>query len=319
MLSGISAIVPVYNTAAYLRRCVDSLLAQTLAPAEIILVDDGSSDQSGDLCDQYAAQWPGMIRVIHQQNAGPSVARNTGIDAASGAYLSFIDSDDYLEPDAFERLTQALGGADMVCGEMIVEKPDGGVYCQNRKDVHFQWSAQEALIELCSYRYLRFSCCAALYQRHLFDGLRFPPGTLCEDYYLQYQLIAASRSVVYTSRPVYRYFQRPRSRSRTAEVSLAPLGASDAQLAFFQARFPSIAWAAESDCVFARMGIYTAYIRNGAECPPALLKTLRSAAGKYLWSVLKHPRLPNIKKLQALAFCFFPPVYRFVIARTEHR
>ncbi|MBQ6117894.1 MAG: glycosyltransferase family 2 protein [Clostridia bacterium] len=315
----ISVIVPVYNAGLYLNRCVDSVLSQTMPPAEILLVDDGSTDQSGEICDLYARQWPNLLRVIHQENAGPSAARNNGINAAEGDYLCFLDSDDYLERDALERLVKAKGDADIVFGEMLVENPDGSVYCQTGADVSFRWNAEDALIEICSYRYLRISCCAALYSRKLFSDKRFPLNTMCEDYFLQYQLIADARWIAYTSKPVYHYYQRPQSRSRSQHISLAPMAASDAQLAFFRKNFPNIAWAAESDCVFARMGIYTAYIRNGAVCPPEQLESLRSVCRRFLKSVWRHDRLPLIKKIQAFVFCYFVPVYRFVIARTEHR
>ena len=318
-MDSISVIVPVYNTEKYINRCIDSILAQSLLPTEILLVDDGSTDQSGMICDEYAKQWPNLIRVFHQENLGPSCARNNGINAAKGDELCFLDSDDYLERDALEQLIIAKRNADIVFGEMLVEKQDGSVYCQTKENISFLWETKEALIEICSYRYLRISCCAALYSREMFSEKRFPLNTLCEDYFLQYQLIASARLIAYTSKPVYHYFQRPQSRSRSREVSLAPMYASDEQLAYFQNNFADISWAAESDCVFARMGIYTAYIRNGLACPPETLESLRSVCKRFLRSVWRHDRLPLIKKIQAFVFCYFIPVYRFVIARTEHR
>lgn len=99
----ISIIIPVYNVKDYLERCVKSVLAQTLHSVEILLIDDGSTDGSAGLCDQYAAQHP-QIKVIHQLNGGLSAARNTGIKAAQGEYLLFVDSDDYIEPESCEKL-----------------------------------------------------------------------------------------------------------------------------------------------------------------------------------------------------------------------
>lgn len=99
----ISVIVPVYNTKAYLGRCVDSLLRQTYRDLEIILVDDGSTDGSGELCDSYAAG-DERVRVFHKENGGSSSARNLGLDKAAGEYVGFVDSDDYVDPDMYERL-----------------------------------------------------------------------------------------------------------------------------------------------------------------------------------------------------------------------
>ena len=105
----LSIIVPVYNVEKYLRKCVDSLLAQDLLPEEyeIILVDDGSTDQSGTICDEYAAEHP-LLKAIHQQNGGLSVARNSGIAVAQGRYVQFVDSDDYLEPNVLKILAEKM-------------------------------------------------------------------------------------------------------------------------------------------------------------------------------------------------------------------
>ena len=101
----VSVIVPVYNVEAYLGRCVDSILAQTYRNLEVILVDDGTKDNCDRICDDYAAGDP-RIRVIHKENGGLSSARNAGIDIARGDFLEFVDSDDWIEPDAVESLLQ---------------------------------------------------------------------------------------------------------------------------------------------------------------------------------------------------------------------
>lgn len=119
----ISVIIPVYNTAQYLPRCLDSILAQTHTELEILLVDDGSTDGSGAICDDYAAR-DGRIRVIHQANAGVSAARNAGLEHAAGAWLGFLDSDDYLDADMYAyllALAQAHGADLVQCGAYLEE------------------------------------------------------------------------------------------------------------------------------------------------------------------------------------------------------
>ena len=113
----VSVIVPVYNVAQYLPQCVDSILSQDYADLEVLLIDDGSTDASGEICDQYAAQ-DSRVRVIHQKNGGAAAAKNAGLRAASGDYLTFVDSDDYLEPNAYGFLMKTLleTGADAVQG-----------------------------------------------------------------------------------------------------------------------------------------------------------------------------------------------------------
>lgn len=111
----LSIVLPVYNAEKYIRRCVDSILSQTLQDLELLIVDDGSKDSSGLICDEYAKKNQ-RVRVIHQQNAGVSAARNAGINASTGEYIGFVDSDDWVEPEMFERLLSEAKatGADVV-------------------------------------------------------------------------------------------------------------------------------------------------------------------------------------------------------------
>lgn len=320
-MNEISVIIPVYNTASYLRRCVGSILAQSCKPTEIILIDDGSTDDSAAICDALAAEHPDCVHVIHQTNAGSGAARNRGIDIARGEILSFIDSDDYIDADMYERLLENMKKHDatMSTCEMVVEKPNGESWCRVKEDIELCWNTEEALVELNSYRYLHTSFCNALFDRQVIGELRFPEGTRCEDYLLLYKVAARCRRVAYTSLPMYHYLQRENSNSRSINISLAPIKASIEQVTFFNEHFPQIAYAAKTDCAFSHIGIYTAYVRNGMICPRELLRKLLSTTRKYLWSVLINPNIPQIKKLQALAFVFALPIYKLVIAKTEHR
>lgn len=320
-MNRISVVVPVYNTAAYLRACLDSILAQSHPPFELILVDDGSTDGSAEICDAYARQHPACIRVIHQENRGLSAARNRGLELCTGDYLSFIDSDDYIDPEMYAHLLALAGeyGADMAVTEMWVEKTDGQRYCRVSGEVRCCWTAREALVELNSYRYLHVSFCTALIDRRRMAELRFREGQICEDYALLYRLIAACERVAYSSRPLYHYVQRPNSISRSQRISLAPMEISNAQVRFFRKFYPEIAFAAETDCAFAHMGIYTAYARSGQKCPAELLRKLQKVAWKYLPVVLRNGRIPFVKKLQAAAFCFSPTIYGYIVSKREHR
>lgn len=317
----ISVVVPVYNTAAYLSTCLDSILAQNVSPFELILVDDGSSDGSAEICDEYAKRYPACVRVIHQKNSGAAAARNRGLEVCTGDYLSFVDSDDYLDPEMYAHLLLLIEEykADMAVAEMWVEKTNGQRYCRVNKEIKRCWSAREALVELNSYRYLHTSFCTALFDRRVMENRRFPEGKRCEDYALLYQVIAACKKVAYSSMPFYHYVQRPNSTSRNVHIDLTPMEISLAQVRFFQEFFPEIAYAAKTDCAFAHMGIYTAYIRYGQECPDELLKALRKMVWKYLPVVFRNSRIPAIKKLQAAVFCFSTKMYKCVVSRTEHR
>ena len=125
----LTLVIPVYNMEAFLERCMGAMLAQECRDFEIVLVDDGSTDRSGLLCDGYAAAHPGRIRVIHKPNGGLPSARNAGIDAARGEYISFPDPDDWVEPDYVARLLalQKAHDADMVCTGYFVATDEGSV------------------------------------------------------------------------------------------------------------------------------------------------------------------------------------------------
>ena len=119
----ISVIVPVYNAEKYLHRCIDSVLAQTYTDFELLLIDDGSKDQSGEICDEYA-QKDARVRVFHQENGGVSSARNLGLDNAKGEWVTFVDSDDWAKPYYIEHLVASIDGADLVVAYATICKKD---------------------------------------------------------------------------------------------------------------------------------------------------------------------------------------------------
>lgn len=236
MVRKISVIVPVYNTAQYLEKCIQSILQQRQWIYEIILVDDGSNDGSAAICDKYELELPTLIHVLHQNNQGAGAARNRGIELAKGEILSFVDSDDYLENDMYEQLMAIMEkhGADMAAGSMWIEKEDGEKFCRVPERKEFCWSTREALIELNSYRYLYTSFCNVIFNRNVLGDLYFPEVRACEDYFLLFRVIAQCTKIAYTSKPVYHYVQRENSNSRSKVVNFLPVEASKAQLKFFK-------------------------------------------------------------------------------------
>lgn len=204
----ISVIVPVFNVAGYLPQCVDSILSQDYGNLEVILIDDGSTDGSGEICDRYAAL-DSRVRVIHQKNGGAAAAKNAGLRLATGEYLAFADSDDYLEPGAYGFLMKVLleNGADAVQGSFRE------VY-RNRAE---EQRISEEILE--GYDYLLrfpkdFSCALLwnkLYRRALFDGVFFEEGHKIDDEYFTYQGFLQPRKVVRMDRVVYNYRKRASS------------------------------------------------------------------------------------------------------------
>lgn len=204
----ISVIVPVYKVEQYLSRCVDSLLSQTFRDFELILVDDGSPDNCGAICDDYAQKYD-FITVIHKKNGGLSDARNYGIDIARGEYLSFVDADDWVAPEFLETLYNAIAVSNCRMAICNVVWHDGfkevpGTYRPSRE--------QKILIGHQMYETLYHpSACNKLYERSLFSTIRYPVGKLYEDAYIYHEILAQLDSLVYTGTDGYYYFQREES------------------------------------------------------------------------------------------------------------
>lgn len=212
MSASVSVIIPVYNVEAYLCRCVDSVLGQTLADIEVIIVDDGSPDGSPAICDAYAAA-DSRVRVIHKANAGLGYARNTGIEAASGRYLCFLDSDDYLEPDALRKLYELAesNGLDVVRAARNEFRREGEFSHTVAGSPLEIYEGEETLrrIALCYFSQpggdadrrlnLEGSAWGALYSRDLFFrcGLRFVSERelVSEDFIFNYECALHSRRI----------------------------------------------------------------------------------------------------------------------------
>lgn len=210
----ISVIIPVYNVEKYLRECVDSVLSQTYSNLEILLIDDGSTDSSGEICDEYATR-DGQIRVIHQKNGGLSAARNAGLDAASGQYICFIDSDDFVAPHFLEVLYRALQEEKAQVSACVYRRfQDGQITAEEiLMQQRIAWTRHEAILELtktADHRRGEFVAisCNKLYIRSLFENLRFPVGKLHEDEFMILPLLLQIERMVKCEDVLYFYRQR---------------------------------------------------------------------------------------------------------------
>lgn len=199
----ISVIVPVYNVEKYLKECVDSILAQTYKNLEIILVDDGSTDRSPIICDEYAAKYP-SIQTIHKANGGASSARNVGIDASNGKFLAFLDSDDVFDADMFSRFyeKQTESGAQMVCSEIL--SLNGTRHLKKRVREDKIYSGYELAIAM-FVTDLGMSSCSKIIDRELIGDNRFPEGILNEDFALMLDLYLKNPKVYYMADSFYYY------------------------------------------------------------------------------------------------------------------
>lgn len=203
----ISVIVPVYKVEDYICRCLDSLVAQTYQNLEIILVDDGSPDSSGAICEKYAAR-DKRIKVIHKENGGLSSARNAALDVATGAYIAFLDSDDWLDVNTYAHAMEMLLSkrVDVVCIE--------GVTTDGQRDLE-RWFRQyptgtvhsaEKIIKEMLLDKMGSQVVRGIYARKCWDGVRFPLGRRYEDIPTTYRAYVRAETVGFISEPYYKYY-----------------------------------------------------------------------------------------------------------------
>ena len=222
----LSVIIPVYNAVSTLRRCVDSLLSQQYPDAEIILVNDGSTDESGAICADYAARFP-QVRLIDKPNGGVSSARNAGLDAASGCYAAFVDSDDFVSPDFFRCIDEAVKERswDLIRFAIAPAKLPPS---EAGQETQTAFPTRQALFpriidEICTK--VINSPCAKIYRREILEreGLRFPLGaSVAEDRALNIRYSMSMQNYLISDRVVYYVnTESPESLSRKRHADLS--------------------------------------------------------------------------------------------------
>lgn len=208
----LSILVPVYNVEAYLEECLNSILAQQFDDYELLLIDDGSTDRSPQICDDYSRR-DTRIRVWHQPNAGQASVRNAGLAAARGRFVCFVDSDDLMAPSALRvMMTDILdSGADMVLGRVERFSASGRTRPYTRLKERRNMTGEEALRLVLDGRELNISVCVGVFRRSLFDGIRFPDGYVCEDWFVTPSLFLRADRVVFNPTLWYRYRENDQS------------------------------------------------------------------------------------------------------------
>ena len=216
----VSIIVPVYNVEEWLDECVESLVNQTCKNIEIILVDDGSTDKSGIKCDEWALK-DDRIRAVHKKNGGLSSARNAGLDVFTGDYVTFIDSDDYIEDTAIETMLIEIKkqnvdivrcAMNQVIGDQILDKRD--------MNYEKKYSKEELLKGYYYYNDgMCGSVCDKLFKSHFFNDLKFPEGLNSEDYYVLFKIYLKANGMYYDNKCFYNYRLRENSICTTNEIT----------------------------------------------------------------------------------------------------
>ena len=295
----ISVIVPVYRVEKYLDRCLQSIAGQTYRNLEIILVDDGSPDASGTICDAWAAK-DSRIRVIHKENAGAGAARNTGLDAATGEIISMIDSDDYLEVHMYEHLLGLMtedvdiAECDIVLTEEENYPLDDGSTAETRV-----WLLEDAMKMHLRDELFCQTPPNKLYRSAVVGDIRFPVGNLIDDEFFTYKVIGNARKLARSSAKMYAYRQQPGSAMHKS-FSLKRLQGLEAQLqrlTFLQERMPQLTYEAKFNLFFNAMFVMQESLRSleGAELRQA--RQYIQDLLKQITPLEKNPEASTLKNL----------------------
>ena len=305
----ITVVVPVYKVEMYLKRCIDSILNQSFKDYDLILIDDGSPDASGCICDQYAAQYS-FIHVIHQQNGGLSAARNTGIgwafEYSNSQWLTFIDSDDWIHSNYLEVLLSAarLTNTNISCCSFYKTAKIEDVDLFSSKIEPCTLKTEEFW---CSNNLTAIIAWAKLYKKDLFSEIRYPIGKLHEDEFTTFRILFKETVISYIDLPYYFYFQREQSIMHGVwnEKHIAEVEAKQLQVNYFlQNGYHKAAATSAKSYVSSIYRNLQSSLRMGNQCSGSS-KMLKHKLGK---SLIKYGRLADItlKNSSWLYYAAFP-------------
>lgn len=298
----VSVIIPVYNVENYFPRCMKSVIAQTYSNYEVVLIDDGSTDDSGNMCDKYSAEYDN-IRVIHQNNQGLSAARNNGVSVARGDYICFVDSDDYISIDYIEKMVTAI---ELYKADIAVIKicsiSDQTVIPVEYKDDYIEYQlmdTQTALEKMLYGRLFGVSACAKLYRKETVEKYLYPVGVYYEDLGVTYKIIGECSKVIYVDSAAYFYVKRKGSirHSHWQEKHLYGVEAAKQELIFVEKRYSDIVNAAKCRYILILLD-YMELLREHSKEDRKRFKLFRKEMLVYAGEVLKDRNVTQNTKIK---------------------
>ncbi|MBQ9077301.1 MAG: glycosyltransferase family 2 protein [Muribaculaceae bacterium] len=296
----ISIVIPVYNAGGYLAVCLDSVMAQTYSDIEVIVVDDGSTDNSGRICDEYASR-DSRVKVLHRSNGGPSVARNAALDEISGGYVTFVDADDKIHPRYIETLYRNMDdyGADI--SSVGLTTSDGSMISgMCKRNVCHVYSSGEAMELILFQRILDNAVSGKLYRKSLWDDVRFRDGIYYEDLEVFYHVYRNAGRVVHMDVPMYYYRQHKVSRMGNFVLGRADvLNVTDEILEYVSKEYPSLTAAARDRKFSANMNILWLMSTTGISDDATVLRCWRNIRELRMSSLL-NPKVRMKNKIGAL-------------------
>lgn len=298
----VSVVIPVYNVESYLVQCVQSVLTQTYSNYEVILIDDGSTDGSGKMCDDFAKS-DHRVHTFHKTNGGLSDARNFGVNKARGEYVIFVDSDDYVSDEYIDYLvqTRALFEADIAVTKLAGHKGDDYFFGKNANKKECL-SAEEALIKMMYRVDFNVNAMGKIYRKDLLHAHPYPVGVLYEDLATTYKIIADCERIAYGDRMVYCYRIRKGSitHQSISEKHLYGIQIAIEELKYMEQHFPNAVEAAKYSVVHMIMGL----VDNVFDVPQnnhTDFYYLRNELGPFFLSALLNKNVKKSKKLRCVA------------------
>ncbi|AUJ66352.1 MULTISPECIES: glycosyltransferase family 2 protein [Enterococcus] len=296
----ISIIMTVFNVEKYLAKAIDSVLLQTFADFELILVDDGSSDRSGEICDEYQ-QRDKRIKVIHQPNSGVSSARNTGLENAQGKFIGFVDSDDYIESDMYEFLYNNLieEKADLsICGIYDVYE---GKEPQAKTPGHYVLTKDETVKMILEAKVISVHPVNKLYKKELFNHIRYPIEKITEDGAVMFHLLENVEKVVVDMTPKYYYYHRMNSitTSPYSEKDLSTIEAWEMNEKYIATNYPEYSDIAHTRVCWAYFIVLDKIMISHAEKKSTVTKQIVDFLRKNYTFILRSPYFTRNRKIAA--------------------
>jgi len=307
----ISIIVPVYNVEPYLMKCVNSILNQTLENIEIILVNDGSKDKSGDICDEYKKK-DNRVVVIHKENGGLSSARNAGLEIAAGELIGFIDGDDWIETDYFEILYDGIKNHNADISVMHLTK------VANHEKIEFKTKRKEEWVEFTCYKamesffaddFIGYSACNKLYRSNLFEGIKYPEGMLMEDKATTYKLIHKTNLVVVNLSEKYHYYLRSDGimQSKFNRKKFDSLEIHREQIVFVDENYPEFYGLIRARYAYEAFRLLLMMIRSNHSVKSDFHRCLKIIKDNIRY-VIKEKRIGPHHKIYVALFYLFPKI-----------
>ena len=321
MKPSISVIVPVYNVEHYLRKCLDSIIEQTVRDIEIIVVDDGSTDSSGEICDTYLDR-DSRVKVFHKENGGLSSARNFGIEKATGEYIGFVDSDDFIEPDMYEILLHLIKRykADLsMCGlyDVFDGKPRA-VFKTTEEWFVDKVKAMEIVLEA---KIVSVTAVNKLYKKELFNTIRYPLGKTAEDAFVIIELLDECNTVAITNDQKYHYIHRSNSitTNKFSKKTLDVIEAYEKNYNLINKKYPQLKETAKMRLCWAYFYVLDRIVYDNTSSFEEEKKTIVKYLRANIGFILKDNRFAKSRKFAAVLLMISVNLYKKCVQLQNHR